>query len=54
MKTLIWPWGIGLFIIFYMVTSPEGAASLVHDGVGVITSMANGLSDFVTETTNSV
>ncbi|EIV95032.1 hypothetical protein [Frankia sp. QA3] len=51
MKRLIWPWGIGLFILFFAVTAPSDAADVVHNTVGVLGGVANGLSDFVSETT---
>ncbi|CAO5248101.1 MULTISPECIES: hypothetical protein [unclassified Frankia] len=49
MSRLIWPWGIGLFIIFYAVTSPGSAADVVHSAVGALGGVANGLSDFVSQ-----
>ncbi len=51
MKKLIWPWGIGLFILFFTVTAPSSAADVVHNTVGVLGGVANGLSDFVSEAT---
>ncbi|WP_261571187.1 hypothetical protein [Frankia gtarii] len=51
MKKLIWPWGIGLFILFFAVTAPSNAADVVHNTVGVLGGVANGLSDFVSEAT---
>jgi hypothetical protein len=53
MKSLIWPWGIGLFVLFYMVTAPSSAADAVHNTVGVLGGVANGLSDFVSSATGA-
>ncbi|CAO5193012.1 Small secreted protein [Frankia sp. AiPs1] len=47
MSKLIWPWGIGIFILFFMVTAPASASALVQDGVALAGNVGNGLSDFV-------
>lgn len=50
MKALFWPWGVALFLLFFAVTSPADAADVVHSTVGVLGGVANGLSDFVSQT----
>ncbi|CUU57268.1 hypothetical protein Ga0074812_111104 [Parafrankia irregularis] len=49
MKQLIWPWGVTIFIIFFMVTSPGDAADVVHSAFGALGTVADGLSSFVSD-----
>jgi hypothetical protein len=49
MKALIWPWGVTIFIIFFMVTAPGDAADVVHSGFGALNNVADGLSSFVSD-----
>lgn len=49
MKQLIWPWGVTIFVLFYLVTSPGDAADVIHSAFGALGSVADGLSNFVSE-----
>lgn len=49
MKKLFWPWGVGLFVLFFAVTAPGDAADVVHSAVGALGTVADGLSDFVAD-----
>lgn len=40
-------WAIVAFVIFYLINSPEGAASFVRGAVGGVASAADSLSRFV-------
>jgi hypothetical protein len=51
MKRLIWPWGVGLFLVFYAVTAPSSAADVIHNAWGALGGVATGLSDFVSQAT---
>lgn len=40
-------WAVIAFVIFYLLTSPHGAARIVHGAWGDLTSWAHSLSSFV-------
>ena len=44
-------WGLGLFVIFYLVTDPSGAAGFVHSVFGGLHSLAVSMSTFVHDLT---
>jgi hypothetical protein len=49
-KKILWPYGFWLFVAFYVVTAPTDAANFVHTAFGWLGEMANGVSDFVSQT----
>ena len=38
------------FVLFFVVTQPDNAASIISKGIGGLQSIGNGVSDFVTQT----
>ena len=40
-------WGLGLFVLFYLVTNPTGAAGFVHTVFNGLHSISTSLSTFV-------
>jgi hypothetical protein len=40
-------WALTAFVIFYLLKSPTGAAHVVHNALGSLTSAGNSLSRFV-------
>jgi hypothetical protein len=40
-------WALLAFVVFYLLNSPAGAAHVVHNAVGGLTSAGNSLSRFV-------
>lgn len=46
MKTAI-TGAIIIFVVFYIMTSPDQAASLVHNGWNAASDLAHGMGDFV-------
>lgn len=40
-------WALIAFVIFYLLTSPQGAAHVVHSALDSLTSAGNSLSRFV-------
>lgn len=40
-------WALGAFVVFYLLTSPSGAAHVVHNALGSLASAGNSLSRFV-------
>ncbi|GAA4612649.1 hypothetical protein GCM10023195_54420 [Actinoallomurus liliacearum] len=40
-------WALIAFVIFYLLTSPSGAAHIVHNALGGLTSAGNSLKAFV-------
>jgi hypothetical protein len=40
-------WGIGLFVVFYLVTNPTGAAGLVHGVIDGLHTIATSMATFV-------
>jgi hypothetical protein len=40
-------WALMAFVIFYLLKSPQGAAHVVHNALGSLTSAGNSLSRFV-------
>ncbi|MBL7495028.1 hypothetical protein I6A84_19080 [Frankia sp. CNm7] len=38
------------FLIFFVVTQPDSAASIISKGIDGLESIGNGVSDFVTQT----
>jgi hypothetical protein len=49
MAKLLWPWGATLFLIFYTVTAPSEAAAVVHSTFGLLSTVADGMSNFVSD-----
>ncbi|ETA02763.1 hypothetical protein ThrDRAFT_00088 [Frankia casuarinae] len=49
MKKIFWPYGVGLFALFFAVTAPGNAADVVHSAVGALGGVADGLSTFVSQ-----
>ncbi|MCK9875074.1 hypothetical protein MXD61_24385 [Frankia sp. AgPm24] len=47
MSKVLFQWGIGLFVLFFLVTSPASAADLVRSIVAFLGGVGAGLSDFV-------
>ncbi|WP_322759321.1 hypothetical protein [Frankia sp. Cr2] len=43
-------YGLIAFVIFFVVTAPESAASIINRAIDGIHSAGNGLSNFVTDT----
>jgi hypothetical protein len=44
------PWAFWIFVVFFVVTQPAGAASFVHTAFGWLGAIGNGFSDFVSDT----
>jgi hypothetical protein len=40
-------WALGAFVVFYLLSSPGGAARLVHNAAGGLASAGDSLSRFV-------
>ena len=40
-------WGLGLFVVFYLVTDPTGAAGFVHSVFNGLHSLATSMTTFV-------
>jgi hypothetical protein len=40
-------WALGAFVVFYLLKSPAGAAHVVHNALGTLTSAGDSLSRFV-------
>lgn len=40
-------WALGAFVIFYLLKSPSGAADVVHNALGTLSSAGDSLSRFV-------
>jgi hypothetical protein len=40
-------WALGAFVIFYLLKSPAGAATVVHNALGTLSSAGDSLSRFV-------
>lgn len=40
-------WALGAFVIFYLLKSPTGAADVIHNALGTLSSAGNSLSRFV-------
>jgi hypothetical protein len=40
-------WALGAFVVFYLLKSPAGAAHVVHNALGSLSSAGNSLSRFV-------
>jgi hypothetical protein len=40
-------WGLGLFLVFYLVTDPTGAAGFVHSVFNGLHSLATSMATFV-------
>ncbi|GAA4513642.1 hypothetical protein GCM10023191_081040 [Actinoallomurus oryzae] len=40
-------WALGIFVVFYLLNSPGGAARIVHSAAGSLASAGNSLSRFV-------
>lgn len=40
-------WALGAFVVFYLLTSPSGAARIVHNAAGTLASAGDSLSRFV-------
>jgi hypothetical protein len=40
-------WALGAFVIFYLLRSPAGAADVVHNALGTLSSAGDSLSRFV-------
>lgn len=38
------------FVLFFVVTQPDSAASIISKGIDGLESIGNGVSDFVTQT----
>jgi hypothetical protein len=38
------------FVLFFVVTQPDSAASIISKGINGLQSIGNGVSDFVTQT----
>ncbi len=47
------PWAFWGFVIFYVVTAPSDAASVVHTAFGWLGALGNGLSEVVSDTASS-
>jgi hypothetical protein len=43
----VFTWALVIFFLWYMVTSPAGAAAWVHDVLGLIAHAGSSLSTFV-------
>jgi uncharacterized membrane protein YeiB len=43
-------YGIIAFVVFFVVTSPESAASIISKAIDGLQSLGNGVSTFVTDT----
>jgi hypothetical protein len=42
-------YGLIAFVIFFLVTAPEGAAGIISRAIDGLHSLGNGLSSFVTD-----
>jgi hypothetical protein len=42
-------WALVIFFLWYMVTNPAGAATWVHDTLGLIQHAGSSLSSFVSD-----
>ena len=40
-------WGLGLFVVFYLLTDPTGAAGFVHGALNGLHTLATSLATFV-------
>ena len=40
-------WALGAFVVFYLLTSPQGAAHVVHSAASSLSSAGDSLSRFV-------
>jgi hypothetical protein len=40
-------WGIVIFLIFYLVTQPAGAANVIHSAFDALKTIGNSLATFV-------
>ncbi|GLY77115.1 hypothetical protein [Actinoallomurus iriomotensis] len=40
-------WALGAFVVFYLLTSPSGAARVVHNALGSLSDAGHSLSRFV-------
>jgi hypothetical protein len=40
-------WALGAFVIFYLLKSPAGAATVVHNALGTLSNAGDSLSRFV-------
>ena len=40
-------WGIVIFIVYYLVSDPGGAANVVHNALNGLRSAGNSLANFV-------
>jgi hypothetical protein len=47
-------YGLIAFVLFYVVTNPQGAADIIDKALGGLSSLGNGVSEFVTSTAGTL
>jgi hypothetical protein len=47
-------YGIIAFVIFFVVTSPQAAADIIDKAINGLESLGDGVSDFVTNTADTL
>jgi hypothetical protein len=47
-------YGLIAFVIFYVVTAPQSAADLIDKTLGGLSSLGHGVSEFVTNTADTL